>query len=168
MDRELDLENLYPTELDFQYVTREYTSGFGYPLKAGIARRIGSVLDDYDALEETVIVLDVMDDEGHRARVFTPQDISAMYNGLRETRDTHNNCKLCFNKISHYTGSRKRLNEYVQIRTHDPVIPLLDADRDPYVSISSISHCNICHDGITDALDELVENASEHLVLSKL
>lgn len=150
------MEGLYPNRFEFEYVSSEYEAGQDSTLRAGLAHT--DLSGKYDR-DHPVICFVARDEEGHRFRVMSPEDIHHMINGLRETRDTLNNCSLCFNAISNYKGSISDFDIMVQMRAFDNGL-----EDDFELSARSVKNCEVCHVALTNALQDVMEGASEVLV----
>lgn len=152
------MEGLYPDRFDFEYISSEYLSGQDSTVQAGIAHT--DLSGKYNR-EDPVVCFVVRDDEGHRFRMMMPSDIDYMLNGLRETRDTLNNCNLCFNSISNYKGSISDFELMVEMRAFDGGVT------DEFdLSVQSVKNCKKCQIGLETALQDVIDEVSDILVAS--
>lgn len=155
------MESLYPDDFDFKCVSDVYPAGQDSTIQAGVASVLTSS-EDYDV--DGLAVCFVCREEGsHRFRVMSPTDIDTVLNGLTETRDTRNNCELCFTSISSYKGGLSDFDVMVQLRSFDE-----SSSSEPYVKRTGVRNCEACQIGLEKALNDVVEEASSLLVVDSL
>lgn len=153
------MEGLHPDRFTYSNMTEEYSSGESSTLQAGIAHT--REIDGYDK-DEPVVCFAVRDEEGHRFRVMSLDDIAVLEHDLRETRDTRNNCNLCFNSVSHYKGSISSFDLMVEVRYFNQDLHHFDP------TVTNVSHCEDCQGALDMALEEVVNEASGEIVLNSI